>query len=114
VTLSIHDLIADASMTLLVKPEARRAWLDAVQNVAGHLPLTLRCLAIGTGRDADCEDPQSAWAELSGTDDSGAVLVRPDRHVAWRCCTLPPNPDKDLDVALRHIFDIHPPGESRP
>ena len=113
VTLSIHDLIADASMTLLVKPKARRAWLDAVQNVAGRIPVTLRCLAIGSGRDADCEDPQSAWAELSGTDDWGAVLVRPDRHVAWRCYTLPRNPDKDLDLALRQILDIHPSGESR-
>ena len=34
-TLSIHDVIADDSMTLLVKPEARRAWLDAVQGRRG-------------------------------------------------------------------------------
>jgi 2-polyprenyl-6-methoxyphenol hydroxylase-like FAD-dependent oxidoreductase len=109
-TLSIHDVIADASMTLLVKPEARRAWLDAVQGFAGHIPFSLRCLVIGSGRDADCEDLQCAWAKLSGTDDSGAVLVRPDRHVGWRCHTLPRNPGEELEMALRQIFDIHPSG----
>lgn len=25
------------------------------------------------------------WPQLSGIDDSGAVLVRPDSHVLWRC-----------------------------
>jgi 2,4-dichlorophenol 6-monooxygenase len=104
-TLSIHDVIADDSMTLLVKPEARRAWLGAVQGVGSHGPLFVRCLAIGSGPDADCEDPQRAWANFSETDDSGAVLVRPDRHVAWRCRTLPRNPGEELDVALRQILD---------
>ena len=104
--LSIHDVIADDSMTLLVKPEARRAWLDAVQSVDGHGPLAVRCLAIGSGPDADCEDPQRAWTNFSGTDDSGAVLVRPDRHVAWRSRTLPRNPGEELDVALRQILDM--------
>src|ERR1017187_5419491 len=110
VMLSIHDVIADDSMTLLVKPEARRAWLDAVQSVDSHGPLAVRCLAIGSGSDADCEDPQRAWTNFSGTDDSGAVLVRPDRHVAWRSRTLPRNPGEELDVALRQILDMHPSG----
>lgn len=110
VMLSIHDVIADDSMTLLVKPEARRAWLDAVHSVHIHGPLSVRCLAIGSGPDADCEDSQRAWADFSGTDDSGAVLVRPDRHVAWRSRTLPHNPGEELDVALRQILDMRSSG----
>jgi len=109
-TLSIHDVIADDNMTLLVKPEARRAWLNAVQGVGSQGPLSVKCLAIGSGPDADCEDPQRAWANFSGTEDSGAVLVRPDRHVAWRCRSLPRNPRDKLDVALRQILDIQPSG----
>jgi 2-polyprenyl-6-methoxyphenol hydroxylase-like FAD-dependent oxidoreductase len=101
VTLSIHDVIAEDSMTLLVRPEARRAWLQAVQGVRS----LGRVLAIGSGPDADWEDPQQAWAHFSGTDDLGAVLVRPDRHIAWRSRTLPRNPGEELDVALREILD---------
>ena len=93
-------------MTLLVRSEARCVWLDAVQEVASYIPFSLKCLVIGCGRDAECEDFQGVWAELSGTDNSGAVLVRPDRHVAWRCRTLPSRPEEELRVAVRQIFDI--------
>jgi 2,4-dichlorophenol 6-monooxygenase len=110
-TLSIHDVIAEDSMTLLVKPEARRAWLQAAQDVSSHGRLSIRCLAIGSGPDADCEDPQRAWANFSGTDDLGAVLVRPDRHIAWRSHTLPRNPGEELDVSLRQILDMRPSEE---
>jgi 2,4-dichlorophenol 6-monooxygenase len=107
-TLSIHDVIAEDSMTLLVKPEARGAWLQAAQGVSSDGRLSIRCLAIGSGPNADCEDPQRVWASLSGTDDLGAVLVRPDRHVAWRSHTLPRNPGEELDVTLRQILDMRP------
>jgi hypothetical protein len=109
-TLSIHDVIAENSMTLLVKPAAKRAWLQAVQGVGNH-GLLIMCLTIGNGPDADCEDPQRAWPNFSGTDDSGAVLVRPDRHIAWRCRNLPRNPVEELEIALREILDMRPSGE---
>jgi 2-polyprenyl-6-methoxyphenol hydroxylase-like FAD-dependent oxidoreductase len=107
-TLSIHDVIAEESMTLLVKPAAKRAWLQAAQGVSSHGRLSIRCLAIGSGPDADCEDPQRAWSNFSGTDNLGAVLVRPDRHIAWRSRALPRNPGEELDVALRQILDMRP------
>jgi len=34
---------------------------------------------------------------VSGIGDSGAILVRPDQHVAWRS----PGPADDPDAALR-------------
>lgn len=30
-------------------------------------------------------DLSGRWPPLSGVDDTGAVLVRPDGHVLWRC-----------------------------
>ena len=30
-------------------------------------------------------DMSGWWPQLSGVGDTGAVLVRPDGHVAWRC-----------------------------
>ena len=31
-------------------------------------------------------DPYGEWQRIRGTGDSGAVLVRPDGHIAWRAC----------------------------
>jgi 2,4-dichlorophenol 6-monooxygenase len=105
-----HFWIRRDGMTLLVKPAAKRAWLQAVQGVGSH-GLLIMSLTIGNGPDADCEDPQRAWPNFSGTDDSGAVLVRPDRHIAWRCRNLPRNPVEELEIALREILDMRPSRE---
>jgi 2-polyprenyl-6-methoxyphenol hydroxylase-like FAD-dependent oxidoreductase len=40
------------------------------------------------------------WAELYGVDPGGAVLVRPDGHVAWRSTGPPPDPLHDLQSAV--------------
>ena len=33
-------------------------------------------------------DESRTWEKISGTEASGALLVRPDGHVAWRCRAL--------------------------
>ena len=34
-------------------------------------------------------DERQTWKKLSSTEASGALLVRPDGHVSWRCRALP-------------------------
>jgi hypothetical protein len=46
-------------------------------------------------------DPTGEWAGVRGTDPTGAVLVRPDRHVAWRT----PQASADPVVELRSVLD---------
>ncbi len=46
-------------------------------------------------------DPTGAWDAVSGIGPDGAVLVRPDQHVAWRAAELPEDPEG----ALRHTLD---------
>lgn len=48
-------------------------------------------------------DPK-LWAHVSKTEPSGAVLVRPDGHVAYREHLAPPDPDAALQHALRKIL----------
>jgi 2-polyprenyl-6-methoxyphenol hydroxylase-like FAD-dependent oxidoreductase len=66
----------DGHMTLVVGSDAR-AWSSA----AAAAPVPLQVLGSGRepGGDAD------ALARLYGLADGGAVLVRPDGHVAWTC-----------------------------
>jgi 2,4-dichlorophenol 6-monooxygenase len=45
-----------------------------------------------------------AWRVLYGIDECGAVLVRPDGHVAWRQTTRVSSPALDLGAALRSVL----------
>jgi len=71
---STLDLVAPGRYLLLTASPARA---DAVSSAAG-LPLDV----VLVGRDV--EDVDGAWAAVSGLGPEGALLVRPDQHVAWR------------------------------
>jgi putative polyketide hydroxylase len=58
-------------------------------------------IAFTVGKDGDLSDPDGDWHDAYGVDPDGAVLVRPDGHVAWRSRSGASNP---LEV-LRGAFD---------
>jgi 2,4-dichlorophenol 6-monooxygenase len=68
--------------------------------------MPIACLVVGPGADADFRDPANTWPDLSEVTRSGAVLVRPDGHVAWRAHELPEAPVDDLDAALRRLLSL--------
>ena len=57
-------------------------WRHAALHAAGELKVPLAVYSIGAGGDFDCGE--TSFAKLYGLDAGGAVLVRPDGHVAWR------------------------------
>ncbi len=75
--ISTLDALPYDRFTLVVGP-AGDAWTTAV---AGDVPLARLVI----GRDLD--DPNGRWQQLLGIAPGGAVLVRPDQHVAWRART---------------------------
>ena len=50
------------------------------------------------------DDDEPAWAEVREVGDGGAVLVRPDRKVAWRTAALPDDPNRALGDAMGTIL----------
>ena len=44
------------------------------------------------------------WREMFGIGGDGALLVRPDQHIAWRSDTLPPDVTSELAVAMDCIL----------
>jgi 2,4-dichlorophenol 6-monooxygenase len=52
------------------------------------------------------QDFTGDWARASEVEDSGALLVRPDQHVAWRSQTRSDNPLADLRRVLGHILAL--------
>jgi hypothetical protein len=79
-----------------VTPSAVWATTGA-QLTDGPLPLDV----VLVGRDV--LDEAGAWAEVSGTGPDGAVLVRPDQHVAWRSRGPVGDPVHVLADALAHL-----------
>jgi 2,4-dichlorophenol 6-monooxygenase len=57
---------------------------------------------VGSGLDYD--DAYGDWARLREIDDRGALLVRPDRYVAWRATDRVEDPTAELRRALTQIL----------
>ncbi|OWY81532.1 FAD-dependent oxidoreductase [Rhodococcus sp. BUPNP1] len=92
---STLELVHRADYTLLVDPQHVRTWADVVTTAA----LAVEVVAIGSDGSA----PAGTWTRLREVDSDGAILVRPDRHVAWRTATMPAEPARELASVLRAL-----------
>jgi len=79
--ISTLDLCILDGFTLLTGATGS-AWIEAARLVSNRLSIPLEAIDIGFRRDV--QDPTGGWAKLRGVEEAGAVLVRPDRFVAWR------------------------------
>jgi 2,4-dichlorophenol 6-monooxygenase len=95
--ISTHDLV-DRDGFLLLTDTSGAAWVAAAQAAAEKFGVTVRAVTIGAG--GDCVDVEGSWARLRGISDGGAILVRPDNHVAFRA--LEPAADP-RDVVTRTV-----------
>lgn len=100
---STLDLCGHGKFTLLTGIGGE-AWADTAATVGQALGLEIRVQLIGTGRD--WQDLGGDWARASEVADAGAVLVRPDHHVAWRRADMVANPAAELETALRAILSL--------
>lgn len=80
-SLSTHDLVR-AGRHLLIAGDRGERWCEAARALAGERGVNLDAERIGP--HASLRDRDGSWAPLRGHDDDGAVLVRPDGHVAAR------------------------------
>ena len=77
---STPDIDSDGGFHLLTGPGGE-GWRDVCGAIADRFGLDIAVSLIGPG--GDHEDSYQAWRGLRGIGDSGAILVRPDTHVAW-------------------------------
>ena len=81
-------------------------WKTAAAKVAKQLNISIA--SVGVGRGLDFEDMYMDWASLSEIDESGCVLVRPDRFVAWRSKSIIEDPVVVLKKVLLQILARFP------
>lgn len=81
-------------------------WVEAAASLSAEFGIELPVFAIGYRCAYD--DVLGDWARAREIDDRGALLVRPDQHVAWRSRTRPSSPRDALAHALRKALALGP------
>jgi hypothetical protein len=99
--LSTVDLPSDGFV--LLAGEGGEAWCEAIRDVARARGLTVEAYVVGP--EGDLRD-DGTWAQMFGVEGTGAVLVRPDGHVACRVATASQAPAEELARALDQILGL--------
>ena len=107
---STIDLTGGSALTLFVG-EGGQPWREAAEKLAAELDLDIAVHSLGTGCEYD--DVLREWAAVREVDYDGALLVRPDHHIAWRSHHLAPQPLAELRGALETILDHRPAAATR-
>lgn len=98
---STHDLCPFGAYTLLTGPDGRD-WIEAAHRIAADTGIPIAARMIGPGGDA--EDPYFEWAGLRRIADSGCLLVRPDKHIAFRKNAIGHSAHDELQDVLMRIL----------
>lgn len=99
---STHDLAARHGFLLITDPEGSSAWTAAAEAVSAKLNVAVSVAAIGDG--CDYADVDGTWSRIREIGPGGAILVRPDNHVAYRSATLVDEPADALLQALSTVL----------
>ncbi|KAH7418074.1 putative FAD dependent oxidoreductase [Cadophora sp. MPI-SDFR-AT-0126] len=78
------------------------AWLKAAEAISSRSGVQVKGYSIGFR--CGYMDCYREWIHLRGVEETGAVLVRPDHFVAWRCKELPENCPEKLATVLSKLL----------
>ena len=101
-----HGWLADGRSTLDLIPGDSLVLLTCGAHVAWGTALAARVSSAPIVQVRLCEDAavDPGWCALAALGADGALLVRPDQHVAWRAPTLPADPGAALTSALAAVL----------
>ena len=99
--LSTHDLTGLNGFAVLTGSDGA-GWAAAAAAAAEKLGVPVRAVTIGPGTDYSDED--GTWAAVREISDSGAILVRPDNHIAYRAHDAVPDATDALTQALGTVL----------
>ena len=82
-----------------------KKWKGAAASVSKKMGIEIRSYSIGWRQDY--EDVYFDWARRREVDESGCVLVRPDRFVAWRAWNMISGCEDKLFEVMKHVLSAH-------
>lgn len=99
--LSTHDLCGRGKFVLITGAKGD-AWKAAARAAAERYGVPVDVICVGA--PGQPEDRSNTWSKLRQIEEEGAVLVRPDVHVGWRCARVPADMTTALSDALGKIL----------
>lgn len=96
--LATHDLLGPGTHVLLAGDEGAE-WIAAAREIGPRRGLEIAAYRVG--RECELQETEGSWSALRGHDRAGAILVRPDGHVAYRAVSAP----ADVRAALSEALD---------
>ncbi len=98
---STLDVCDHEGFTLIVGADGA-AWADAATTVSAAAggPITAVTISLG----AEHDDVYGTWHRIRGIGDDGALLVRPDRIIAWRAASTTADPTTELRAVVSRIL----------
>jgi 2,4-dichlorophenol 6-monooxygenase len=100
--ISTHDLTGNGDRFVLFTGASADRWIEAASHVERKYGLRIMVARIADG--GDYSDPTKTWKKVCEIDARGAILVRPDNHVAWRCKSEADSADDELAAAIGTIL----------
>lgn len=102
VRMSTLDLVG-LDRFLLIAGEDGHDWITAAQAASRELHVPIDAVRIGHAR-GDFRDPRLRWERVRGISATGAILVRPDRCVAYRAMSDLKEPGSELVTVLQKVL----------
>lgn len=99
---STLDFTGASENFVLLTGEAGGAWINAAKAVGDKLGISIATAKIGG--NGNWQDKTGNWAKNGGVNADGAVLVRPDHHVAFRSKGASANPESVLENVFHEIL----------
>nr|WP_308120024.1 FAD-dependent monooxygenase [Streptomyces sp. MBT84] len=102
--ISTLDVVGKGVFTLITGLSGS-VWAEAADACAKSLGIGLDAVRIG---DEGARDAYGEWSRVSGVPEDGALLVRPDGHIAWRARAGAASSEAALEElldALRSVLD---------
>ena len=96
------DLVHGGHFVLVCGEQGQR-WVEAAERIAVDNGLPLRAVTVGLD-GCDYVDVRAAWLKQRGVSPRGAVLVRPDRYIAFRALEAVDDPSAALKAALGQVL----------
>ena len=88
---------------LLIAGEDDESWCQAATQIAQELKVPLKAIRISPFA-GDRLDLRFDWLHYRGISPTGAILVRPDRFVAWRSYEKSTDPRVTLENVLQQVL----------
>ena len=95
--------LAGHGQFLLITGEGGEGWIQAAAQIAEERGLPLSAISVNPF-SGDWLDSRFDWLRQREVSSEGAVLVRPDRHVAWRSFGASENPRATLEKVLGQVL----------